>query len=83
MGSQPVLLLLSVVARKDFPMSIFRDSHETPLADEILSLVAYWRGGSSFACFRHVTLMRGIWTERCWVSVQATLLRKLASVPTL
>jgi hypothetical protein len=37
-------------------MSIFHDSHETPLVDEILSLVAYWRGGSSFACFkaRHV-----------------------------
>lgn len=64
-------------------MSIFRDSQETPLADEILSLVAFWRGGNRFACFRPVTLMRAIWTERCWVSEQATLLRKLASVPAL
>ena len=65
-------------------MSIFRAREETPLADGILSLVAFlaW-GGSLFACFRQVTVMRAIWTDRCWVSVQATLLRKLASVPTL
>jgi len=61
---------------------MFRDSQETPLAEAILALVAFWRGGSHFACFGPVTLMRAIWTQRCWVSVQATLLRKLASVPT-